>query len=729
MPDVKRRLLVVRLQVAVLTLLGLFGLPAFSPDIGAGLDSSWVIAVSLAANRHMVFGRSFIFSYGPLGFLASPAFVVPAMGVVSVWTRIGFALILGWLIARSVLAVAPLWATAVVTVVSVWVLGGVFTLGAEAVLIPLVLFIGGLIDFLATAKTPMRPHSATILGALAGTMLLIKFDTGVWGLFFLLFALLLHGRAVRVGLGRVGLGRVGLGGLSLRVGSALVGFAGAVLVWWGVLSQPVGALVPWLRGSAEVLLGYDRAMVANGGVWWELPAALIACVTAGALSWLLTPVSRRIYVCLFLFSASWLFTKQSFIRHDTGHVVRIFALLSFCLLVLLGTRNRSANSATVQGDEVGAEWLRADQPRVDQALQGLRLAERTWAVAMVTVVSCFAMVLHLTASGRLRSRLPDRGAVPQAMEWLTNADQFKLNREGLLKNLNIGSALRKELLKGSVHIEPSETSLVLGMPELAWNPLPVPQSYSAYTLWLDRKNALALSSSSGPEQVLYESSSIDARVSRFESPAAMVSLICHYRAAFIDKRWTLFRRNIDETTATIATTATTATDQTQADQTNLTSGDSTKSANSAKSAMADAPFNACEGPAFELKSLIGKFGQRLDLDIEGLDDYLIVGRFDGFEVTNQTRLQELATRPAQFWFRIGDKGVASPGRFVPATAGAPHILSMPACLRKKLGSFDSGLFTNFAVFDAPPKSKRATSSDRANYRVRLEALPFKCPVG
>ena len=718
MPDVKRRSLVVRLQVAVLALLGLFGLPAFSPDIGAGLDSSWVIAVSLAANRHMVFGRSFIFSYGPLGFLASPAFVVPAMGVVSVWTRIGFALVLGWLIARSVLAVAPLWATAVVTVVSVWVLGGVFTLGAEAVLIPLVLFIGGLIDFVATANIPMRPLSATILGALAGTMLLIKFDTGVWGLFFLLFALLLHGRAVRVGLGRVG-----LGGLSLRAGSALVGFAGAVLVWWGVLSQPIGALVPWLRGSAEVLLGYDRAMVADGGVWWELPAALIACLTAGALSWLLTPLSRRFYVCLFLFSASWLFTKQSFIRHDTGHVVRIFALLSFCLLVLLGTRNRSAKAATVQGYEADAELLRADQPSVDQALQGLGLAERTWAVAMVTVVSCFAMVLHLTASGRLRTRLPDRGAVPQAMEWLTNADQFKLNREGLLKNLNIGSALRKELLKGSVHIEPSETSLVLGMPELAWNPLPVPQSYSAYTLWLDRKNAAALSSSSGPEQVLYESSSIDARVGRFESPAAMVSLICHYRAAFIDKRWTLFRRNIDEITAT---TATTAIDQTQADQTNPTNVEST---NSAKSAMADAPFNACEGPAFELKSLIGKFGQRLDLDIEGLDDYLIVGRFDGFEVTNQTRLQELATRPAQFWFRIGDKGIASPGRFVPATAGAPHILSMPACLRKKLGSFDSGLFTNFAVFDAPPKSKRATSSDRANYRVRLEALPFKCPVG
>ncbi len=683
-PDVKRRSLPARLRVAVIALLGLLGLPAFSPDIGAGLDSSWVIAVSVAAHRHMVFGRSFIFSYGPLGFLASPAFAVPAMGVVSVWTRIGFALLLGWLIARSVIAIAPFWATAIVTVVSVWVLGGAFGLGAEVVLIPLMLFIGGLIDFLATVKSPMQLHHSAILGALAGSMLLIKFDTGVWGLFFLFFALLLHGRAVRVG----------FGSSLLRVGSALIGFVVAVLLWWGVMSQSVGALAQWMRGSGEVLLGYDRAMVAEGGVWWELPAALGACAVAGVLSWLLTPVGRRSYVCLFLVSASWLFTKQSFIRQDPGHVVRIFALLSFCLLVLVGTRSRRCNDVGEQGPGLEAESFRGAASNAAATPRGVWSAERTWSIAMVAVVACFAMVLHLTTSGRLRAQLPDSGAVPRAVDWLTNADQFTINREGLLNSLQIGSALRKELLKGSVHIEPSETSLVLGMPELVWNPLPVPQSYSAYTPWLDQKNASALSSSSGPQQVLYESSSIDGRVGRFESPAAIVNLICHYRAAYIDKRWTLFRRNstTDELKPSLA------------------------------------PLNACEGPTFGLKSLIGTFGKRVDLDIEGLDDYLIVGRFDGFEVTNQTRLQELVTRPAQFWFRIGDDRY-TPGRFVPATAGAPHILSMPLCLRGKLGRFDSGLYTNFAVFDAPPTSKRATAKDRAKYRVRLEALPFKCPVG
>ena len=711
MPDVKRRLLLARLQVSFVALVGLLGLPGFSPYIGAGLDSSWAIAVSLAANRRLAFGRSFLFSYGPLGFLATPGFAVPAMGVVSVWVRIGFALLLGWLIARSVLAVAPMWAAAIITLVGVWVIGGAFSMGGEAVLVPLVVLLGGLVDLLATARVAIGLKTVTLLGALTGTSLLVKFDSGVWGLLFLLAGLTLHARAIRLS----------LGGLARRLGLAVVGFAAAVVVWWGLLRQPIGVLGLWLRGSLEVLLGYDRAMVANGGLWWELPVALLACGVALVLSWFLAPMGRRSYVCLLVSASAWLFTKQSFIRHDNGHVVRIFTMLSFVLLVLLGARthwNRCTqwtNRTHWTHNDISVPIPDSDpltgQSKESTLQEGVRLpkswsqtlpdsssAPRVWSVALVVIVACLAMVLHLTSYGRLRSVLPDTAMVPRAIGWLNNPDQVKVNRVDLLKNLKITSAIRKELLQGSVHIEPSETSVVLGIPEMQWNPLPIPQSYSAYTPWLDQKNADALSSESGPEQVLYESGSIDGRVSRFESPAAMVSLVCHYHQSYVDKRWTLFRRNVVE-----------------------------QPPGSPSKPKKVAPLNACEGPTIELKSLIGQFGQRVDLDIEGLDEYLIVGRFDGFEVTNQTRLQELLTRPSQFWFRIGDNRFGPYGRFVPATAGQPHILSMPSCLRKKLGSFDSGLFTNFAVFDAPPTSKRATAKTRARYRVRLEALPFRCP--
>ena len=687
-PGVNWQAVGARWQVAALAVLGLLGLPGFTPYIGEGLDSSWVIAVSTATDRQIPFGKSLIFSYGPLGFIASPAFAVPTMGVVSVWVRIAFAVVVGWLIARSVLAIAPWWAAAIVTVGGVWVLGGAFALGAEAVLIPSILFVGGFLDVLATVKNPLRVRTVLFFGFCAGTSLLIKFDTGLWGYLFLVGGLVLHGRALRLG----------FSGLAQRIGAATVGFAGAVLLWWVVLSQPVGSLAVWIRGSVEVLLGYDRAMVTNAGQWWDLPTAIGACVVVGLLSWLLAPAGRRSYVCLFLGGASFLFTKQSFTRQDSGgHLVRIFALLLFSLLVLLGAK---ARSNTQQGPLVAVDGASSDPgtPERTSKFSGAK-SEHVWSVSMVVAVLCATMILESTRTGDNRMAWPDTGMIPQAMSWFADPSQVEPLREQLLKNLKIGSELRKKLLQGSVHIEPSETSVVLGLPEMKWNPLPIPQSYSAYTNWLDQKNANALSSRNGPEQVLYESSSIDNRVSRFESPAAMVSLVCHYHQAYLDKRWTLFRRNV--------------TDQ--------PSGSSLRRENVA-------PVNACEGPTVELKALIGRFGQRVDLDIEGLDDYLIVGRFDGFEVTNQTRLQELLTRPAQFWFRIGDNRNGPYSRFVPATAGQQHILSMPACLRNKLGNFDTGLFTNFAVFDAPPRSKRATSKDRTRYRVRLEALPFKCPA-
>jgi hypothetical protein len=690
-PVVKQQSVLARLQIAALAVLGLIGLPGFTPYIGEGLDSSWVIAVSTATDRRMSFGTGLIFSYGPLGFLASPAFAVPALGVVSVWVRIAFAFLLGWLIARSLIVVAPWWAAAIVTVGGVWVLGGAFSLGAEAVLVPLLLFVGGFLDVLATKEDPLSLRLVVLFGALAGTSVLIKFDTGCWGLLFIIGTLILHGRATRLG----------LAGVASRCVGAALGFLMALLVWWGALSQPIGDLGPWIRGSFEVLLGYDRAMVRSGGNWWDLPAAVAACLVAVLLGWLLTPKGRRSYVCLLLGSASFLFTKQSFTRQDSGgHLVRIFALLVFALLVLLGVAKRAERAErAVRGSIVSAS--EDDLQSLDSANQtGKRsfsplTRERVQSVSLVAVVLCSAMVLQFTKTGDGLMAWPDRRFLPRAFGWLKDPGQVVVLRKQLLRNLKIGTALQKELLLGSVHIEPSETSVVLGIPAMKWKPLPIPQSYSAYTPWLDQKNAAALASSNGPEQVLYESSSIDQRVSRFESPLAMVSLICHYQSVYIDKRWTLFRRNGWQ----------------------RTKGPSSP------------PVNACEGPTFELKSLLGKFGQRVDMDIEGLDDYLIVGRFDGFEVTNQTRLQELATRPAQFWFRIGDKLRGTPGRFVPATAGQPHILSMPSCLRNKLGSFDSGLFTNFAVFDAPPNSKRATAKDRATYRVRLEALPFKCPAG
>src|ERR1035438_7133838 len=57
-------------RILLLTLAACFSLPVFfvaTPDVG--LDPSWQLSLQLAAADGKVFGREFVFTYGPLGWL------------------------------------------------------------------------------------------------------------------------------------------------------------------------------------------------------------------------------------------------------------------------------------------------------------------------------------------------------------------------------------------------------------------------------------------------------------------------------------------------------------------------------------------------------------------------------------------------------------------------------------------------------------------------------------
>jgi len=47
--------------------------PSFYHQPGEGIDSSWNIALHLAYKYHLVFGKDFVFTYGPLGILTTEA--------------------------------------------------------------------------------------------------------------------------------------------------------------------------------------------------------------------------------------------------------------------------------------------------------------------------------------------------------------------------------------------------------------------------------------------------------------------------------------------------------------------------------------------------------------------------------------------------------------------------------------------------------------------------------
>lgn len=77
-----------------------------------------------------------------------------------------------------------------------------------------------------------------------------------------------------------------------------------------------------------------------------------------------------------------------------------------------------------------------------------------------------------------------------------------------------------------------------------WHPLPVIQSYLAYTSQLDRLNARALGAPNGPMMILRHRGavagsigSIDWRFPGWESPAAMRAMLCRYRPVRTTAHW------------------------------------------------------------------------------------------------------------------------------------------------------------------------------------------------
>jgi len=177
----------------------------------------------------------------------------------------------------------------------------------------------------------------------------------------------------------------------------------------------------------------------------------------------------------------------------------------------------------------------------------------------------------------------------------------------------------------TVHIDPREAGVAFAFRQLQWQPLPVFQSYGAYTTALDEANADFLASSEAPERVIrMPLDRFDGRFAWFEQPATTVQMVCRY--AQLD-RSPLFARIPDR----------------------------------------------C-GPAEQIGSLQAAPGQTIDVPVDPRPDRMIVARIHGVESSIVERLVALAWK-ADPW-SITLNGAAT-YRLVPGTATGPHILSIP----------------------------------------------------
>jgi hypothetical protein len=459
---------------------------------GAGLDSSWHMALHLAAEDRLRFGSELIFTYGPLGFLFVPEPFLGGSSLAAALVAAGIHVTFCVLLVRCARRVFPLAIAIGVTYLAAQVGGGLDP--SETMVF--IAFLAGVEMLWQGRYHPATGRVIVALGAFAGLAALGKINTGVVVISIGMITSVFAHRPWWRGLGFF-----------------VLGAAGMALFGWLVTGQGTDDILPFVDHSIDIVLGYSAAMGARGealighlfaaGICIAILAAVGTRVSEG---W---PASGRIGLALVgaaLAFASW---KTGFTR---WHFAFFFATAVLALFpLMLDRRNATSSSWAFVALFLGYVTAVGGNP-VDllDPVPSIRDA-RDFVVRV--------------ADGEQR-----RDAVASYRSQLEGA--YGLSPQAL------------ELLEGrTVHTDAIETGVMWAYPQLEWAPYPVFQAFTAYTAELDALNAATLADARGPEFLIREPIyAVDGRHPWWETPQAVLEVVCRYREVMVAGRWQIVER-------------------------------------------------------------------------------------------------------------------------------------------------------------------------------------------
>jgi SGNH hydrolase-like domain, acetyltransferase AlgX len=466
--------------IALVALITALSWPVGSVNAGGGLDNSWVVGLNLAVAHGLAFGRQVIFTYGPLGFGMFPTAVTPgtffAGEVLVGLIQLALVAVLLAILRRRM----NLFAASVLTLLAASLVGW------RAIGEPLYGIAFGLVALTFAIPAARREQAFRRLaiggGAFADFALLVKLNGGVAACAIL---------------------AVGLLGSDWRrrnLTRAAASFLGTLVALWLLVGEPLGALPAYLRNSYQVIGGYVEAMGLSPGAesQWQLLLVVGSAIVLAIGAWraLETERPRRgAALAGAVLVVHYFVAREAFIRYGPGHFATIALLCAVALMI---------------------PWPRA------QRATG-------FALAALMAVAVFA-VLARPVSEIVNPLGDAHQFLTQASEVLHPGASIAEGRKSVKQEDAVPLAMARALRGHCVNAEPDEIAAVWAHPGWRWCPLPVFQSYSAYTPRLDHLNAAAYADPRhGPDRVLRQANqAIDGRNPTWESPAAMLSLLCHF---------------------------------------------------------------------------------------------------------------------------------------------------------------------------------------------------------
>jgi hypothetical protein len=469
--------------------------PAVAPP-DSSLDSSWVTGLAWARQLNLPFGSTIDFTYGPWSILDSSA-------VFSGW------MLACWLVASAISGCLLLF---LVRATLRRRLGRLSTgLVILIVLTPAllvsptfskrVLLIAVAVAFVGFATGPTRRFEILIgvSAALSAVAVLDKFSNGL------------------LAMGMTGLAALAVRG-TLRQRILTVALAVSVYlvivptVWIGG-GQHVGDFLPWLRASMELTLGYADAMAI------EVPLARVGYLVVAFVVVLLlvhlrrgrhlavAPVGSMVVVVVVIVIGM----RLGFTRDSPEHQVQTFTLMALVAL-----------------------------------LAGVAFVRYRWAIATATI----AVLAVFGASGSEFFTTVDPGLLARQAEQTVTTALSGSDRSTLADTATTAMqgqyALDPAILAAvegrTVHVDPFAANVAWSY-QLNWKPVPIIQSYSAYTAYLDQLNADSLALPDGPQSVIRGPlQAIDQRNPMWESPSYVEAMVCHFEVAVSTNRWLVLDR-------------------------------------------------------------------------------------------------------------------------------------------------------------------------------------------
>ena len=454
--------------------------------VTSGLDTSWEVALHMAAGEHLRAGHDWIYTYGPGGFLAYPTWFGAGTGAASVLfnlaVRCAFAYTLIHLIGKRVpLLVAG--AGAYVVLIA-WPF--------EAPELIVLIVVGALAPF-ALRDEPLPPRALFGVAVTAGVLATIKLNTAV----IVAGAVVLF--AIRQRSARA---------VAAVVGGGAFGFVGA----WLLFGQRIGDAFEYLRNGLDVIGGYAEASATElPGVGWQYPWAIGLALALAVVAWRMRGDPKRAnwFVAAFFGWVGYNTARHAFVRHD-AHALAFFSLV--CVVAI-------AFAVTRRG------------PRA--------------ALAVLTAVVALAVSVHISPLNGWRH--PLRNAHQAAADFksavLHSTQRANASRAIGKALFDPSAAIIAGADEKGVHVEPNDAGIAFAYSQ-RWDPLPSFQELLTYTPGLDQRNVDRVRRG-GPAYVLLDFTppGYDQRFAEFNAPKTRLALLCNYRRQTEAGHWVLLHRN------------------------------------------------------------------------------------------------------------------------------------------------------------------------------------------